>query len=129
MGTMPLANNPPIVVAFRPSQVRRESGAILRPLRAIEPEQSFAQPTLLAESFGIAARLAISSSRSAVRPASVILDRRNAILYQRDFLIIDEFRQLAVLKVTKQLDIAQPDSVVRAAQMGATNATQGAFGQ
>jgi hypothetical protein len=46
------ADNPPIVVAFRPSQVRREMWRYLRPLRAIEPEQSFAHPTLRAESFG-----------------------------------------------------------------------------
>ena len=40
------ANNPPIVVAFRPSQVRRQMWRYLRPLRAIEPEQSLAHPTL-----------------------------------------------------------------------------------
>jgi hypothetical protein len=65
------------------------------------------------------------------RSSSSIRDFRptHAILHRKYLLVIDELNQIAMLKVTKHLDIADPKAILGPAQVGAAIATQRAFRQ
>jgi hypothetical protein len=47
----------------------------------------------------------------------------HAIFHRRHLLVIDELHQIALLKVTKHLDVADPSAVVWPAKMGTAIAT------
>jgi len=51
------------------------------------------------------------------------------ILHRKHLLIINELHQIAMLKVTKHLDVAHPRNIVWAAKMGTTVDVQGTLRQ
>jgi hypothetical protein len=65
------------------------------------------------------------------RSSAVIGNSRtaHAILRRKNLLVIDELHQIALLKATKHLDVADPSAVVWPAKMGTAIATERALGQ